>query len=34
MDLVRRDGKWLVNSWVPRTSPPVPSASSGNAGGG
>jgi hypothetical protein len=25
MDLVKRDGKWLVNSWVPRSTPPVPS---------
>jgi hypothetical protein len=32
MDLVKRDGKWLVNSWVPRSSPPVPSASTGNGG--
>src|SRR5262249_5815754 len=29
MDLVKQDGKWLVNSWVPRSSPPVPSADSG-----
>lgn len=35
MDLVRRDGKWLVNSWVPSSSPPVPSGSdNGGAGGG
>jgi len=32
MDLVRRKGKWLVNSWVPRTSPPVPNGSSNNGG--
>ena len=24
MDLVKRNGKWLVNSWVPSSSPPVP----------
>jgi hypothetical protein len=29
MDLVKQNGKWLVNSWVPRSSPPVPSADSG-----
>jgi hypothetical protein len=35
MDLVKRDGKWLVNSWVPSSSPPVPSGSdNGGAGGG
>jgi hypothetical protein len=33
MDLVRQDGKWLVNSWVPRASPPVPNGSDNNAGG-
>jgi hypothetical protein len=27
MDLVKRDGKWLVNSWYPRSSPPVPNGS-------
>ena len=27
MDIVKRDGKWLVNSWVPRSSPPVPNGS-------
>jgi hypothetical protein len=32
MDLVKRNGKWLVNSWVPRTSPPVPNGSSNNGG--
>jgi hypothetical protein len=32
MDLVKRDGKWLVNSWVPRSSPMVPNGSSNNAG--
>ena len=32
MDLVKRDGKWLVNSWVPRSSPPVPNGSANNGG--
>lgn len=32
MDLVKRDGKWLVNSWVPRSSPMVPNGSSNNSG--
>src|SRR5207248_11239040 len=27
MDLVKRDGKWLVNGGYPRSTPPVPSAS-------
>jgi len=27
MDLVKRDGHWLVNSWVPRSAPPVPNSS-------
>jgi hypothetical protein len=27
MDLVRRNGKWLVNTWSPKSSPPVPRAS-------
>lgn len=31
MDLVKRDGKWLVNSWVPRSSPPVPNGSANNS---
>jgi hypothetical protein len=26
MDLIRRDGRWLVDSWVPRSSPQVPVA--------
>jgi hypothetical protein len=26
MDLVKRNGTWLVNSWVPRSSPLVPNA--------
>jgi hypothetical protein len=33
MDLVKRGGKWLVNSWVPRSSPPVPNGSGNNGGG-
>ena len=33
MDLVRRKGKWLVNSWVPRSSPPVPNGSANNGAG-
>ena len=33
MDLVKRDGKWLVNSWVPRSSPMVPNGSSNNGAG-
>ena len=33
MDLVRRKGKWLVNSWVPRSSPPVPNGSDNNGAG-
>lgn len=33
MDIVKRDGKWLVNSWVPRSSPPVPNGSSNNGAG-
>lgn len=28
MDLVKRDGKWLVNSWVPRATPLIPAGSS------
>ena len=30
MDLVKHDGKWLVNSWVPRSSPAVPNGSGNN----
>jgi hypothetical protein len=26
MDLIRQDGKWLVNSWSPRSAPEVPVA--------
>jgi hypothetical protein len=33
MDLVKHDGKWLVNSWVPRSSPPVPNGSANNGAG-
>ena len=33
MDIVKRGGKWLVNSWVPRASAPVPNGSSNNGAG-
>lgn len=33
MDLVKRNGNWLVNSWVPRSSPPVPNGSGNNGAG-
>ncbi len=33
MDIVKRGGKWLVNSWVPRSSPPVPNGSGNNGAG-
>ena len=33
MDLVKRHGNWLVNTWAPRSMPPVPSGSE-NSGGG
>jgi hypothetical protein len=33
MDLVKRDGKWLVNSWYPRSTPPVPNGSDNNGAG-
>lgn len=33
MDIVKRNGKWLVNSWVPRSSPPVPNGSGNNGAG-
>jgi hypothetical protein len=33
MDLVKRGDKWLVNSWVPRSSPAVPNGSSNNGAG-
>ena len=29
MDLVKRNGTWLVNSWVPRASPLIPAGSAG-----
>jgi hypothetical protein len=29
MDLVKRKGRWLVNTWVPRSAPMVPSGSGG-----
>jgi hypothetical protein len=34
MDLVKRGDKWLVNSWYPKSSPPVPSGSENNGAGG
>jgi hypothetical protein len=33
MDLVKRNGTWLVNSWVPKSSPMVPNGSSNNGSG-
>jgi hypothetical protein len=33
MGLVKHNGKWLVNSWVPRSSPMVPNGSSNNGAG-
>lgn len=33
MDIVKRNGKWLVNSWVPKSSPMVPNGSSNNGVG-
>jgi hypothetical protein len=33
MDLVKRNGRWLVNSWVPHSTPPVPNGSANNGGG-
>lgn len=33
MDLVKHNGKWLVNSWVPKSSPMVPNGSSNNGSG-
>jgi hypothetical protein len=33
MDLVKQHGKWLVNGWVPRSSPPVPNGSDNNGAG-
>jgi hypothetical protein len=34
MELVRRNGKWLVTSWTPRSSAPVPNGSANNGAGG
>jgi hypothetical protein len=34
MDLVKRGDRWLVNSWYPKSSPPVPSGSENNGAGG
>jgi hypothetical protein len=34
MDLVKRKGKWLVNAWVPRSTPPVPNGSANSGAGG
>ncbi len=33
MDLVKQNGKWLVNSWYPRSTPPVPNGSDNNGAG-
>ncbi len=33
MDLVKRNGKWLVNGWYPKSSPPVPNGSENNGAG-
>jgi hypothetical protein len=33
MGLVKENGKWLVNSWTPRSSPMVPNDSGNNGGG-
>jgi hypothetical protein len=33
MDLVKRGDAWLVNGWVPRSSPPVPNGSANNGAG-
>ena len=33
MDLVKRGGKWLVNSWYPSRAPPVPNGSDNNGAG-
>jgi hypothetical protein len=33
MDLVKVNGKWLVNSWVPRSAPMVPTGSANNGAG-
>jgi hypothetical protein len=33
MSLVKQNGRWLVNSWVPRSSPMVPNGSANNGAG-
>jgi hypothetical protein len=33
MDLVKQHGKWLVNGWYPRSTPPVPNGSGNNGVG-
>jgi hypothetical protein len=33
MDLVKRGGKWFVNSWSPKSSAPVPNGSENNGAG-
>ena len=33
MDIVKRHGTWLVNSWVPRSAPMVPNGSANNGAG-
>lgn len=33
MDLVKQGGKWLVNGWYPRSTPPVPNGSQNNGAG-
>ena len=33
IELIRQKGKWLVNSWVPKSSPLVPNGSSNNGAG-
>jgi hypothetical protein len=33
MNLVKRNGKWLVDAWVPKSSPMVPNGSSNNGSG-
>jgi hypothetical protein len=34
MELVKRKGKWLVTSWTPKSSAPVPNGSGNNGAGG
>jgi hypothetical protein len=33
MDLVKQNDKWLVNTWAPRSTPPVPNGSDNNGAG-